>query len=108
MPIPPALIAAGLTAAPAVIGAFGKKNKTEQVPLETPEQRAARQALLGFAQTGKFGDFKAGEEQNLGYGDFGPTGLEQTGLSSLQSLLQDGIPDQYRLGDEALQGFLQT
>ena len=106
--VAPAIIAAGITAAPAVASLFGKKKKTSQVPLETPEQRAARQALLGFSQTGQFGDFQAGSEVPLGYGDFGATGIEQTGLSNLQNLLQSGIPDQFRMGDQALQDLLQT
>jgi hypothetical protein len=46
-------------------GLLGGSKTTSQVPLETPEQRAARQALLQFAQTGKFGDFQAGAEVPL-------------------------------------------
>lgn len=87
---------------------FGKKKKQEQVPLETPEQRAARQKLMGFANSGKFGDFQAGESVPLGYGDFGVTGYEQQGLSSLQQLLAQDIPEQYRLGDDALKAYLAT
>lgn len=104
MPFP--LLAAAV-AAPAVASLFGKK-KTSQVPLETPEQRAARMKLMGFANTGEFGDFKAGEEQNLGYGDYNATGIENQGLSSLQGLLNGGIPQQFRMGDEALRDMLQT
>lgn len=96
----------------AAIGAAGSmltpKQKIEQQALETPEQKAARQALLGFAQTGKYGNFTAGEEQNLGYGDYGATGIEKQGQSALQGLLNGGIPSQYAMGDEALKGFLNT
>jgi len=81
---------------------------TEQVPLRTPEQKAAQDALLTFSQTGKFGDFQAGAEVPLGYGDYGVTGIEQQGQTALQALLAGGIPDQYRMGDQALQDFLQT
>lgn len=80
----------------------------EQVPLETAEQRAARKRLNKFSRTGQFGDFKAGAEVPLGYGDFGVTESEQMGLSGLQGLLRSGIPDQFRLGDEALRDMLQT
>jgi hypothetical protein len=79
-----------------------------QVPLETPEQRAARQALMGFANTGTFGQFTAGAEVPLNYGDYGITGLEQQGQTALQGLLKGGIPDQYKMGDTALQSFLTT
>lgn len=96
-------------AAPALIGSLlGSGKKVEQVPLETPEQRAARQKLMGFANTGTFGDFTAGADVPLGYGDFNATGIENQGLTSLQNLLKGGIPDQYKMGDAALQDFLQT
>lgn len=77
-----------------------------QVPLETPEQRAARIKLNEFSNTGKFGNFTAGEEIPLGYGDYGVTAPEQQGLSSLQQLLASGTPEGYRLGDEALKSIL--
>lgn len=80
----------------------------DQVPLETPEQSAARKKLMEFANTGVFGKFTAGEDLGLGYGDYGVTPTEQTGLSSLQELLNSGIPSQYSLGDEALKSMLTT
>ena len=94
-------------AAQGVGSLFGKK-KTSQVPLETAEQKLARQKLMGFAESGKFGDFRAGEAVPLGYGDYGVTGYEQQGLSNLQQLLSQDIPEQYRLGDDALQAYLAT
>ena len=88
---------------------FGNETgEMSQVPLETPEQKAARQKLLQFANTGKFGNFTAGQDIGLGYGDFNATGIENQGLSSLQNLIGSGIPDQFRLGDQALQDLLQT
>ena len=87
---------------------FGKKKKQEQVPLETPEQRAARQKLMGFANTGTFGNFTAGAEVPLGYGDYGMTGIEGKGQSALQDLLNQGLPSQYAAGDAALADYLKT
>lgn len=97
-------------AAPSIISAIaGAGNrKLKQQPLETPEQRSARERLMGFATTGRYGDFTAGESVPLGYGDFNVTAPEQQGLSTLQGILQGGIPQQFRMGDEALQDFLQT
>jgi hypothetical protein len=97
----------------ALLGGFGqdllgKQGTIQQVPLETPEQKAAREKLMQFAQTGIFGDFKAGDQVPLGYGDYNTTGIEQQGLSSLQGLLQSGIPDQFKMGDQALQDLLAT
>lgn len=97
--------------APAVIGGLlgGRGGgSTRQQPLETPEALEARRQLFSFTQSGKFGDFRAGEALPLKYGDFGITEPEQTGLSSLQGLLRSGIPDQFRMGDEALRDLLQT
>lgn len=86
----------------------GDGKTVSQVPLETPEQRAARQMLMRFASTGEFGNFKAGAEVPLSYGDFNMTGIEGQGQSVLQGLLRDGIPEQYKLGDAALRDMLST
>ena len=84
--------------------------KQKQVPLETDEQRRARAQLQDFAETGRFGDFQAGAEVPLGYGDYGATDIEKQGLSSLQGLLQSpGVRGEMMdAGDKALMGFLQT
>lgn len=103
--IAPAIIAAGIGAAPAVIGAFRGNRRLRG---ETPEQKAARAKLSGFAQTGTYGDFTAGAEVPLGYGDFNVTAPEKAGMSTLQQILNGGIPDQYRMGDAALQDLLQN
>lgn len=103
-------------ALPAIISAAGSigsalianKKKQEQVPLETAEQREARQKLMGFANTGKFGNFTAGAEVPLGYGDYGMTGIEGQGQSALQDLLNQGLPSQYAAGDNALMDYLKT
>lgn len=104
-----AAIAGGLAAGAA--GSLLNKltgNKQEQVPLETPEQRAARIKLMDFANTGKFGDFTAGAEVPLGYGDYGITGIEQQGQDALQNMLNSGISKQYSVGDAALADYLKT
>lgn len=90
-----------------IIGNMGKK-KQEQVPLETPEQRAERQKLMGFADTGTFGNFTAGAEVPLGYGDYNVTGIENQGQTALQNLLNSGLPSQFATGDAALADYLKT
>jgi hypothetical protein len=82
------------------------KRKTSQVPLEPPEVTEARRRLLGFADTGTFGGFTAGQEQNLGYGDYGTTGVEQTGMSELERLLASGTPEGFNMGNNALRDIL--
>jgi len=77
-----------------------------QVPLETPEQRAARQKLLQFVNTGEFGDFKAGADIGVKPGNYNMSGLESTGQSQLMDLLRSGIPDQYKMGNDALASVL--
>lgn len=77
-----------------------------QVPLETPEQRAARLKLANFMNTGTFGDFTAGEDAGVKIGDYSMTGNEQLGQSELQKLLTSGMPDQFKLGNDALASIL--
>jgi len=103
--VAPLVVAAGITAAGGIASSLlGKKNKTQ----EPPEIVAARNLLLDYARTGKFGNFTAGEQVPLGYGDYTPTGVEQQGQSALQGLLQGGIPDQFKMGDAALMDYLKT
>lgn len=96
------------TVAASIGGLFGKKKTVSQVPMETPEQAAARRMLTQFAQTGKFGDYTAGQDLGIPTGDYSQTPYEQQGLSSLSQLLSSGIPDQYKLGDAALRDLIDT
>lgn len=104
----PAMVAPALIMGGATIGSslLGNKKKTSQVPMEPPEVTAARRALYNYSQTGKFGDYTAGEEVPLGYGDYNATDIEQSGQSSLRNLLASGIPEQFKMGDDALRGIL--
>jgi hypothetical protein len=102
--VAPAIIAAGISAAPAIAGLFGKK-KTYDEPQYIKD---ARNLLLNFAQTGTNGNFTAGAEVPLNYGDYNATSLEMQGQSKLQDMLNAGIPGQFAVGDTALQGFLNT
>lgn len=88
---------------------FGKKKRSPRPEdFYTPEQLAAQRRLSDFSATGRYGNFEAGADVGLGYGDYGVTGLEQSGLSNLQQLLTSGIPDQFRMGDDALRDFMST
>jgi len=91
----------------AVIGGSGILGKKKTIS-EPSEITNMRKLLAQFGSTGQFGDFKAGADVGLGYGDFNMTPIEHQGQSQLQSLLSSGIPDQYRMGDQALQDLLQT
>lgn len=102
-----AWVVPAITAAGSVVSSM-LRNKQSQGPLETPEQTIARQKLLEFANTGKWGDFTAGEEIPLGYGDYNVTGIEQQGLSQLERMLSGGQASQYRMGDAALSDYLAT
>ncbi len=99
---------AGQSGMKALNGSLYDTNTQSQVPLETPEQRAARIKLMDFANTGKFGNFTAGAEVPLGYGDFNTTGQEQQGLSMLQQLLQSGQPGMFDQADTAISSLLNT
>lgn len=86
----------------------GKKKTPNPSDFYTPQQLAAQQRLSNFAATGKYGDFQAGAEVPLGYGDFNASPLETQGLTSLQSRLTSGTPDQFKMGDAALQDILSN
>lgn len=68
-----AVIGGAISALPALFG--GGKTTARQEALLTPEQKTAQQDLSAFSQTGKLGNFTAGEEIGLGFGDFDATQL---------------------------------
>lgn len=103
-----ALAAGGMNTLSALPGLLGGKKTVRPEDFYTPQQLAAQSQLSNFASTGSFGKFQAGEDVGLGYGDFNVTAPEKQGLSGLQSLLSSGIPDQYKMGDAALQDLLAT
>lgn len=80
----------------------------DQVPLETAEQRAARLKLMGFADTGTYGNFTAGADIGIQPGDYNMTSTELAGQSELEKLLSSGIPSQFKMGDDALASLLTT
>lgn len=87
----------------------GGTTSQDQSPFETPEQRNARQLLMRYATTGQIGDnFTAGEDLGLAQGNYNMTGLEQSGQSALQSLIQSGQPAMYGAADRATNGLLNT
>lgn len=107
--LPGALIAGGSGGLVTGFGLLDPKRSTQnQVPLETPEQTAARKKLFDYMNTGVFGDFKAGDQIPIQYGDYSMTPTETAGQSLLSNLVSSGIPSQYQLGDAALKDLLDT
>lgn len=102
-------IGAGLAisgAASALGGLLGNKKKSvSQVPLETVEQKEARKALETFGRTGRVGTVKAGE--NLGI-EYGLSDIEQSGLSSLQDLLNSALPSELEMTGGYLNDLFDT
>ena len=86
----------------------GKKGKAEQVPLETAEQRAARQGLLDFARTGTYGNYNAGTPYGGSLGDFGLSTLEQAGLDRVSANFNGGRGALFDSGSQVLQDLLNT
>lgn len=87
---------------------LNKKKTPNPEDFYTQDQLAAQRGLADFMRSGTFGNFTAGEELPLGYGDYNATGIEKQGLSSLQNLLSSGMPAQFQLGDQALEDILAT
>lgn len=86
----------------------GGSTTQDQVPLETPEQRQARQLLLNYAKAGQVGGITAGENLNLTPGDYNMTGTETQGMSALQQLLHAGTPAGYAASDAATNDLMNT
>lgn len=104
-------VAVGATTATGVGAYFGSKSggkgsSASQVPLLTPEQKAAQATLAQFMASGKYRDFTAGEDAGLSPSDWRMTGIEQSGQTELQKLLNSGIPDQFKMGNDALASIL--
>jgi len=90
---------------------LGKKNKSTTVtqePLMTPEQEAARKMLLEYAQTGKYGDYTAGEAYSGDLGNYNLSGLETAGKSTLQKMLESGTPEMLALAKQATTDLLTS
>jgi hypothetical protein len=102
-----AVAAIGASALASYLANKGKgSTNVTQTPLETPEQGQARKSLLSFADTGKYGNFTAGEAYGGSLGNFNLTQPEQTGLSNLNSLTSSGLPESYTLGQDEIAKFL--
>lgn len=91
-----------------LISSFAGGDDIEQQALETPEQKAARQKLMGFADTGTFGKYKTGEQYPGVLGNYSATPLEMQGQGRLASLLSSGLPEIYGLGQNTIKDFLAS
>lgn len=99
---------AGLAVGGLIASSFlGDDEEQSQYPLETREQKVARENLLEYGLTGKYNGMTMGEDIGIKPGDYGMTGYEKTGLTSLEKLLSN-IPEQYKMGDDALKAYLAT
>lgn len=106
-------VGAGLLGGPAgylAYNAFKNGGSTDvaQVPLETPEQRMAREGLLKFAQEGTYGNYTAGQAYTGSLGDFGLSTLEQNGLNTVGSNMTAGRGALFDSGNQVLMDLLKT
>lgn len=80
-----------------------------QAPMLTPEQKAALAKLGSFAESGTYNGFTAGADVGVGQGaNYNMTEYDQQSLSELQKMLASGIPEQYKMSDDAIRSFLDT
>jgi hypothetical protein len=86
----------------------GGTETQSQGPLETPEQRAARQMLLKYATTGQVGGITAGQDVGITPGDYSMTGTEQTGLGQLNDYITSAMPEGYGMANDSIRGLLDT
>lgn len=87
-----------------LLGNSGGGSSVSQQPLTTPEQEAAIKALKSYYETGKIGgsDMKAGEAYGGSLGNYQTTGVENTGLSALQQMLNGGLGTNFTNASNAL------
>lgn len=76
--------------------------------LTTPQQMEALGHLMAFANSGKFGNFTAGEAYKGPLGNYDLTDLETTGQGKLSSLLASGAPESFGLGKDEIKKLLTT
>jgi hypothetical protein len=67
---------------------------TSQGPMYTPEQMEALKRMLGFAKTGEYGGYKAGEGYEGSLGSYDMTDMERGGQNSLMNLMNQAIGTQ--------------
>lgn len=100
-------IAAGTGyAASRLLGGGGNSTTIDQVPLRTPEQIAAQQALLGYGLTGT--GLPGFSEYTGDLGDFNETDLEKSGISKLTGLVNGGRPGIFDAGQNTVNDFLTS
>lgn len=92
------------------MGFFSKKKGTTitQEEMLTPEQKAALASLSSFSQTGKFGNYQAGEAYAGDLGDFKMTDIEQLGQNKLRDLVSGNLPEMFNLGADEIKKLLTT
>lgn len=92
------------------MGLFNKKKGTTitQEPMLTPEQMQALQALSGFSQTGKLGNYQAGEAYTGSLGDYTMTATEKAGQNKLSELVNGGTNQLFGAGSDEIMKLLTT
>lgn len=105
-----AVAVGGATLGSAAISTFGgkKSSNVTQVPLETPEQRDARQQLISFANNGTLGKYTAGTPYTGSLGDFGMSALENAAQGKVADRLNMGPDANFTMGSQTLSDLLTT
>lgn len=73
----------------------GEKKKVTQEPLYTKEQKSALESLLGYARSGKYGGYTAGQEYGDPLGAYDVSALEKLGGEEYRKLLSTDTYDPY-------------
>lgn len=90
---------------------FFKKKKGQtitQEAMQTDEQKAAMKMLNDFAQTGKFGNYQAGDAYGGSLGDYQMTDATQLGQSQLMDMLKSAMPEAFTMGQNEFKNVLAT
>ena len=91
----------------AIAGELDKKRGGVNIQEDANVSRA-RQRLMDFADTGKWGDFKVGEGYEGDLGAYDMTGMERRGEGALSRFMDSGgVPDVFGHGTQAISDVLQ-
>ena len=89
---------------------FGKKKgqTVTQEAMQTDEQKQAMKMLESFMQTGKFGDYQAGDAYGGSLGDYEMTDATKLGQSQLMDMLKSAMPEAFTMGQQEFKDVLAT
>lgn len=90
------------------MGLFSSDKTYTLTPQLTPEQQQAQTLLLALANGGNIAGLNLGQSYNGSYGNFTPTGTEQSAIQGINGLLNAGTPSALTTAENTLTKLADT